>query len=379
MTGIDIPFNRAFIGDLERTYVAEALSSGHLAGDGSFTRRCSELLEQLLGAPRVLLTTSCTHALELAATLLDVGADDEVVVPSFAFVSTANAFLMRGGRPRFVDVRRDTLNLDESLVEAAITPRTKVIVLLHYGGVGCEIGPLLEIAGRHGVAVVEDNAHGLFATYDGRPLGSFGCLATQSFHETKNVTCGEGGALVINEPKYVARAEILREKGTDRTRFFRGEVDKYTWVDLGSNYVPAEMLAALLWGQLAARDRIQAARRRVWTAYADGLETWARDNDVGLPVVPTRCTQPYHLFFLMLPSAACRERLTAHLRRAGILSVFHYQPLHLSRVGRELGGRPGDCPVTEWASDRLLRLPLFAGLTEVEQARVIDEVLRFRC
>lgn len=379
MTDIDIPFNRASVGYLERAYVAEVLSSGRLSGDGSFTRRCSELLERILGAPRVLLTTSCTHALELSAMLLDVGPGDEVIVPSFAFVSTANAFLVRGGRPRFVDIRLDTLNIDEPKIEAAITPRTKAIVLLHYGGVSCEIGASLEIARRHGVEVVEDNAHGLFATYDGQQLGTFGCLATQSFHETKNVTCGEGGALVINDARYLERAEILREKGTDRTRFFRGEIDKYTWVDVGSNYLPAEILAALLLGQLEARERIQAARRRVWMAYADGLETWARTNDVRLPVVPERCTQSYHLFYMVLPSSECRGRLMAHLRRAGILSVFHYQPLHLSKMGVDLGGRQGERPATEWVSERLFRLPLFAGLREAEQARVTDEVLQFRC
>ncbi len=379
MTAIDIPFNRVFVGDREKAYVAEALSSDRLSGDGRFTRRCSELLEQILGAPRVLLTTSCTHALELSALLLDVGPGDEVVVPSFAFVSTANAYLIRGGRPRFVDVRRDTLNIDESKVEAVITPRTKAIVLLHYGGVSCEVEALLQIARRHGIAVVEDNAHGLFASYDGRPLGTFGCLSTQSFHETKNVTCGEGGAIVINDPQYIERAEIIREKGTDRTRFFRGEIDKYTWVDVGSSYLPAEILAALLLGQLEARERIQAARRRVWTTYADRLESWTRENGVRLPAVPERCTQPYHHFCLILPSPECRVRLMECLRRAGILSVFHYQPLHLSRMGVELGGQEGDCPVSEWVSGRLLRLPLFAGLTEVEQARVTDEVLRFRC
>ena len=379
MTAIDIPFNRAFVGDREKAYVAEALSSDRLSGDGRFTRRCSELLEQMLGAPRVLLTTSCTHALELSALLLDVGPGDEVVVPSFAFVSTANAYLIRGGRPKFVDVRRDTLNIDESKVEAVITPRTKAIVLLHYGGVSCEVEALLQIARRHGIAVVEDNAHGLFASYDGRPLGTFGCLSTQSFHETKNITCGEGGAIVINDPQYIERAEIIREKGTDRTRFFRGEIDKYTWVDVGSSYLPAEILAALLLGQLEARERIQAARRRVWTTYADRLESWTRENGVRLPAVPERCTQPYHHFCLILPSPECRVRLMECLRRAGILSVFHYQPLHLSRMGVELGGQEGDCPVSEWVSGRLLRLPLFAGLTEVEQARVTDEVLRFRC
>ena len=379
MDGIDIPFNRPAVGDREKAYIAEVLSSAHLSGDGPLTRRCSALLEQILGAPRVLLTTSCTHALELSALLLDVGPGDEVIVPSFAFVSTANAYLIRGGRPRFVDVRPDTLNIDETQLEAAITPRTKAIVLLHYGGIACDLETVLEIAGRLGIAVVEDNAHGLFASYAGQPLGTFGCLSAQSFHETKNVTCGEGGALVINDPRHVARAEILREKGTDRKLFFRGEIDRYTWVDLGSSYLPSEILAAVLFGQLEAREQTQAVRRRVWTTYADRLEAWARENDVRLPAVPERCTQPYHHFCLILPTPECRARLIACLGRAGILSVFHYQPLHVSKMGLALGGRAGDCPVSEWVSERLVRLPFFTGLTEVEQARVIDEVVRFRC
>ena len=379
MTDIDIPFNRVSIGARERAYVTEALLSDRLSGDGSFTRRSTEWLERMLGVPKVLLTTSCTHALELSAILLHVGMGDEVIVPSFAFVSTANAFLVRGGRPKFVDIRPDTLNIDETKIEGAITSRTKAIVLLHYGGVACEMDAVLEVARRYGIAIVEDNAHGLFASYGGRQLGTFGCLATQSFHETKNVTCGEGGALVINDVNYIERAEIIREKGTDRSRFFRGEIDKYTWVDVGSSYLPSEILAALLLGQLETSGQIQEARQRIWRTYADTLEPWARDNGVHVPVVPERCVAPAHLFYLILPSPECRSALIARFRRAGILSVFHYQPLHLSRMGLELGGRPGDCPVTEWASERLLRLPLFAGLTETEQDRVMDEVLRFRC
>ena len=379
MTGIDIPFNRASVGDLERTYVAEALSSGRLSGDGPFTERASALLERLLGAPKVLLTTSCTHALEMSALLLDIGPDDEVIVPSFAFVSTANAFRLHGGRPRFADVRRDTLNLDETRLESLITSRTKAIVALHYGGIACDMEPLQALASRHDLAIVEDNAHGLFATYDGRPLGTFGCLATQSFHETKNVTCGEGGALVINDPRYIQRAEILREKGTDRQRFLQGQVDKYTWVDRGSSYLPADVLAALLLGQLEERERIQATRRRIWLRYAEILEDWADENDVRLPVVPERCGHSFHLFHMILPSPEARERLITHLQRSGILAVFHYQPLHLSKMGTELGGRPGDCPVTEWASERLVRLPLFADLTWTEQARVTEAIWRFQC
>jgi dTDP-4-amino-4,6-dideoxygalactose transaminase len=374
---LSIPFNRPSLEGNEQAYMALAVAAGHLSGDGLFTKNCQVLLERELGVAKALLTPSCTHALEMAALLLEIRPGDEVIVPSFTFVSTVNAFVLRGARPVWIDVRPDTLNLDATRLPRVITPRTKAIVPVHYAGVGCEMDPVLEIAGRYGLAVVEDNAHGLFGRYKGRQLGTFGCLATLSFHETKNVTCGEGGALLINDPEYVERAEIIREKGTDRSRFFRGQVDKYTWIDLGSSYLPSDLLAAFLFAQLEAREAIQAKRRRVWEYYHDRLESWALAHDVRTPVVPAHCEQPFHMFYLLLPSPEWRQALIAHLGARGILAVFHYQPLHLSEMGRRFGGRPGDCPVTEDVSDRLLRLPFYNSLTEAEQARVVEAVCDF--
>ena len=374
----NIPFNRPSIVGDEFRYISEALAQGHISGGGPFAARCQALLEQQLGVPRVLLTTSCTHALELAALLLDVREGDEVIVPSFTFVSTVTAFVLRGAQPRFIDIRPDTLNLDETLLERAITPRTRVILPVHYAGVGCEMDVILDIATRHGISVVEDNAHGLFGAYRGKPLGTFGCLAAQSFHETKNINCGEGGALLINDPRLAERAEIIREKGTNRSRFFRGLVDKYTWVDVGSSYVPSDILAAYLFAQLEARERIQTTRRRLWDYYLRHLRDWAASRNVVLPSVPAHCEQAYHMFYLLLPSLDQRQALIAHLREHGVMSVFHYQPLHLSEMGQRLGGKEGDCPVTEVVSDRLLRLPFYNDLTEADQERVVGAVTKFR-
>ncbi|NJN67664.1 MAG: dTDP-4-amino-4,6-dideoxygalactose transaminase [Chloroflexaceae bacterium] len=371
---IRIPFNKPWLNGKELYYIATVIQAGHASGDGIYTRKCHALLEQALGVPKVLLTTSCTDALEMAALLLDIQPGNEVIVPSFTFVSTANAFVLRGARPVFADIRPDTLNLDETQLERLITPRTKAIVPVHYGGVGCEMDAIMDVAGRSGVAVIEDNAHGLFGTYRGRYLGTFGCLATQSFHETKNFTCGEGGALLINDPQYVERAEILREKGTNRSRFFRGQVDKYTWVDLGSSFLPSDILAAFLYAQLEAREQIQAMRRRVWDYYAVHLAEWAAERGVQLPTVPGCCEQPYHMFYLLLPSHAQRQALIAHLKAHGMLSVFHYLPLHLSDMGRRFGGQAGDCPVTEDVSDRLVRLPFYNELSEAEQAEVVAAI-----
>ena len=377
MNTYEIPFNKPCLCGNELCYVSEAISYGHASGDGPFTKRCQSLLEQELGIPKVLLTTSCTHALEMAALLLEIEPGNEVIVPSFTFVSTVNAFVLHGACPVFIDIRPDTLNLDEAQLEPLITPRTKAILPVHYAGVGCEIDAILEIAERHSVAVVEDNAHGLFGKYKGKYLGTFGCLATQSFHETKNFTCGEGGALLINDPQYIERAEIIREKGTNRSRFFRGQVDKYTWVDLGSSYLPSDILAAFLYAQLEAREQIQAKRRRVWEYYYEHLQDWAKDHDVRLPIVPAHCEQPYHMFYLILPSLEKRQALIAHLKTEGILSVFHYLPLHLSKMGRRFGGKEGDCPVTEDVSDRLLRLPFYNDLTEADQSSVVAAIREF--
>jgi len=370
-----IPFNRpSFVGH-ERRYMDEALALGHVSGDGEFTRRCHELLRAELGVRSALLTTSCTHALEMSALLLDLKPDDEVIVPSFTFVSTANAFALRGARPVFADIRPDTLNLDERELERHIGPRTRAIVPVHYAGVGCAMDAITAIAARRGVAVVEDNAHGLFGKRSGRPLGSQGAMATLSFHETKNFSCGEGGALLINDERYIARAEIIREKGTNRKRFFRGEVDKYTWVDIGSSYLPSDLLAAYLFGQLEQKDAVLAARRRIFERYRDGLAQWAERVGARLPTVPVDCEPSYHMFYVLLPTPEARAVLIASLKARDILAVFHYQPLHLSAMGLRWGGRPGDCPVSESVSERLARLPFYTSLTEADQDRVIDAVI----
>jgi len=373
-----IPFNRPCLAGNEYKYIAEAIANGHASGDGPFTRKCHDLLERELGVPKVLLTTSCTHALEMAALLLDCGPEDEVIVPSFTFVSTANAFALRGARLVFADVRPDTLNLDESLLESLITPRTKAIVVVHYAGVSCEMDSILAIASRHRVRVVEDNAHGLFSRYKGTYTGTLGCLATQSFHETKNFTCGEGGALIVNDTELLERALVIREKGTNRNRFFRGEVDKYTWVGLGSSYLPSDLLAAFLYAQLEARTIIQEKRRRVWNRYYEALAGWAESNDVKLPLIPAECEQSNHMFYMLLPSLEQRDSLIAQLKAQSILSVFHYTPLHLSEAGLRFAARPSNCPVTEEVSERLLRLPFYNDLSESEQDQVTGAVTSSR-
>lgn len=370
-----IPFNKpGFVGN-EQAYMAEATARGHISGDGEFTSRCQALLQQQLGVPAIFLTTSCTHALEMAAILLDVSPGDEVILPDFTFVSTANAFVLRGATPVFVDVRPDTLNLDEGLVEEKVTKKTRAIVPVHYAGVGCNMEAIGEIARRRRIAIVEDNAHGLFGSRAGRALGAWGDLAALSFHETKNFSCGEGGALIVNDPGYLERAEIIREKGTNRKRFFRGEVDRYTWVDIGSSYLPSDLLAAYLFGQLEQKDLVLAARRRVFESYRNGLAEWAARREVRLPTVPPDCESSFHMFHLILPTPEARSRLIDHLKSLGILAVFHYLPLHLSEMGRRWGGQPGQCPVSESMSERLVRLPFYTGLTETDQDRVINAVM----
>jgi dTDP-4-amino-4,6-dideoxygalactose transaminase len=369
-----IPFNRPCLAGKEYQYIAEAIANGHASGDGPFTRKCHQFLEEELEVKKVLLTTSCTHALEMAALLLDCGPEDEVIVPSFTFVSTANAFALRGARLVFADVRPDTLNIDESRLESLITPRTRAIVVVHYAGVSCEMDSILAIASRHGVRVVEDNAHGMFARYKGTYTGKFGCLATQSFHETKNFTCGEGGALIINDTELMERALVIREKGTNRNRFFRGEVDKYSWVDLGSSYLPSDLLAAFLYAQLEAREKIQEKRQRIWNRYYESLAEWAGNNSIKLPLIPSECEQAYHMFYMLLPAVEQRESLISHLKAQGILSVFHYSPLHLSEAGKKFAARPSSCPVAEDISERLLRLPFYNDLSEREQDHVTSSV-----
>ena len=373
-----IPFNQPFFSGKEFDFIQEAVANWQFSGDGAFTKKCHALLEKELGIPKALLTTSCTHALEMAALLVDIKPGDEVIVPSFTFPSTVNAFVLRGARPVFIDIRPDTLNLDETKLESLVTHCTKAIVVVHYAGVGCEMDTIMQVALQHGVPVIEDNAHGLFGTYKGKYLGTFGSLATQSFHETKNFTCGEGGALLINDSQYIERAEILREKGTNRSRFFRGEVDKYSWVDIGSSYLPSDMLAAFLYAQLEAREIIQSKRKRIWMYYEQNLRDWAATRCVQIPTVPSQCEQPYHMFYLVLPSLQARQTFIAHLNAREISSVFHYLPLHLSRMGQKFGGKKGDCPVTEEVSDRLVRLPFYNDLTEAEQMRVVAAIKDFR-
>lgn len=378
MTRWRIPFNRFSLQGAEGDYAREALAGGHLSGDGPFTHRCHDWLQRQLGVPRALLTTSCTDALELAGLLLDLKPGDEIIVPSFTFVSTVNAFALRGAVPVFAEIRRDTLNIDESGIEELITPSTRAIVVVHYAGVGCEMDVICDIASRHALDVVEDNAHGIFGRYRARLLGTFGRVAGLSFHETKNISCGEGGALLINDTALIERAEILREKGTDRSRLFRGLVDKYTWVDLGSSFLPSELLAAILLGQLEASCTIQARRRAIWMRYREELSDWAEEQGVRLPVVPLHCEQPHHLFYMLMPDEATRAGLIEHLKKLGILAVFHYLPLHLSPMGQRLGRVPRPLEVTERVSATLVRLPLFNDLADSDQDEVVAAVRSFR-
>lgn len=374
-----IPFNRPCFSGNERKYIAAAIAAGQISGDGQFTRKCHSFLERKIGVKKAFLTTSCTHALEMAALLLNIEPGDEVIVPSFTFVSTVNAFVLRGAKPVFADIRPDTFNIDENQIARLITARTKAVVPVHYAGVGCEMDAIIRIAKRAGVAIVEDNAHGLFGRYKGKHLGSFGSLAAQSFHETKNITCGEGGALLVNDAQYIERAEIIREKGTNRSQVFRGQTDKYTWTDIGSSYLPSDLLAAFLWAQLEALDKIQKARRRIWNHYRAGLEEWASNENIRLPVIPPHCEQPYHMFYLLMPSERDRQNLIERLKAKSILAVFHYLPLHLSPMGRKFGARTGDCPVAERISNRILRLPFYNDLDRSGQDRVIDAITGFKC
>ena len=372
-----IPFNRADIGKHDLELLSESISAGHISGNGPFTKQAEARITEILGIDKTLLTTSCTHALEMAALLLRLQPGDEVIVPAFTFVSTASAFMLYGAKPIFVDVRQDTLNIDIDQVEAAITSRTKAICVVHYGGIACEMERLVKISRDHNLVLIEDNAHGLFAKYKGKYLGTFGALATQSFHETKNITCGEGGALIINDPSLSERAEILREKGTDRTKFLRGQVDKYTWVDVGSSWVISDLLAAILYGQLLRADEIYLQRIKIWSRYHNELESWASSNSVIAPTVPDGCEHTGHVYHLRFQRGIQRDKFIEHLKNLDIYAVFHYQPLHLSTVGRSIGGKDGQFPITESAGDCLIRLPLFNTMSEDEQSHVIESVKVF--
>lgn len=366
-----IPFNKPYMTGNELGLIQEAHDIGHLAGDGIFTKRCHAWLEQHVGCHKALLTHSCTAALEMAALLLDLEPGDEVIMPSFTFVSTANAFVLRGAVPVFVDIRLDTLNIDENLIETAITPKTRAICVVHYAGVGCEMDTIMDIASRHDLVVIEDAAQGIMSNYKGRPLGSIGQLAALSFHETKNVISGEGGALLINDARFTERAEIIREKGTNRSKFFRGQVDKYTWVDTGSSYLPSELNAAFLAAQLEEAGSITLRRLALWEKYY----TWAREYEeqglVRRPFIPTHCEHNAHMFYLLLPNLEHRTRFIEHLREGGIHAVFHYIPLHSSPAGKRFGRAMENMTVTDATGQRLVRLPLWLGLEE-HMERVLD-------
>ena len=372
---IRIPFNQPFLTGRELEYIAEAHANHHLSGDGPFTQRCHAWLERTVGCPKALLTHSCTAALEMAAILVGIRPGDEVIMPSFTFVSTANAFVLRGGVPVFVDAREDTLNIDESKVEAAITAKTRAIVVVHYAGVACEMDAILAIARRHGLPVIEDAAQAVLASYKGRPLGGLGALGALSFHETKNILCGEGGALLVNDPALAERAEVIREKGTNRSRFSRGEVDKYTWVDIGSSFLPGEVIAAFLWAQMEMAEAITRRRKQIWARYQEAFAGLEESGRARRPVVPANAESNAHNYCLVLPDLETRDRLIRGLREDGIQAVFHYVPLHDSPAGRKFGRPSGPMEITRSVAERLVRLPLWLGL-EAHQDEVIESCKR---
>jgi dTDP-4-amino-4,6-dideoxygalactose transaminase len=372
----EIPFNRPHVTGREMQYIDEAVRRAHLSADGSFTQRCRAELIEITGALDALLVTSCTAALEMCAMLIDCGPGDEIVMPSFTFVTSANAFVLRGATPVFVDVRADTLNLDETLLEAAITTRTKAIVPVHYAGVACAMDELLEIARAHDLVMAEDAAQGVGASYHGRALGTLGSLGALSFHETKNVTCGEGGALLIGDERYLERAELLREKGTNRSRFFRGQVDRYTWVDIGSSYALSDLAAAFLCAQLEQARPITARRLSIWARYHDAFAGLEERELLRRPIVPDGCRHNAHMYYLLMPDGDGRTRMIAELDRLGVNSVFHYVPLHSSPAGRRHGRVCGSMRHTDACSERLLRLPLWPDMRDEDIERVVDAVHR---
>lgn len=371
---MNIPFNKPYMTGKELWYISQAHASGHLAGDGQFTKKCNAWLEQRIGSQKALLTHSCTGALEMAAILADIQPGDEVIMPSYTFVSTANAFVLRGGVPVFVDIRADTLNIDETKIEAAITPRTKAIAPVHYAGVACEMDTIMDIARRHQLLVIEDAAQGIMSSYKGRPLGSIGHMAALSFHETKNIISGEGGALLINDARFAERAEMVREKGTNRSQFFRGQVDKYTWVDVGSSYLPGEVIAAFLWAQMEEADAINQRRLGLWASYHQAFASLEQAGRLQRPTLPPDCVHNAHMYYLLLPSLAQRTDFIARLRSKGVYTVFHYIPLHSSPRGQVVGRAAGSMANTDSIADRLVRLPMWLGLEE-HLAEVIAEVV----
>jgi dTDP-4-amino-4,6-dideoxygalactose transaminase len=372
-----IAFNKPYMTGKELFYIAEAHFNQMLAGDGPFTKKCHAWLEKETGAQKALLTHSCTAALEMAAMLADIQPGDEVIMPSYTFVSTANAFVLRGGVPVFVDIRPDTLNIDETKIEAAISPKTKAIAVVHYAGVGCEMDTIMEIAKRHNLLVIEDAAQGVFAKYKGKTLGTIGHMGCYSFHETKNVISGEGGALLINDARFVERAEIIREKGTNRSQFFRGQVDKYTWVDVGSSYLPGEVIAAFLWAQLEEAESITARRLAIWNGYHTGFESLEIQGLLNRPITPAHCQQNAHMYYILLSSVELRTALISHMRKHDVHPVFHYVPLHSSPAGKKYGRAEGDMTNTNDLSDRLLRLPMWTGISPAQQHEVLKLITQF--
>lgn len=373
-----IPFNKPPYTGNEDQYVLAAMRSPKISGDGDFSKQCQAWFEEKVGCKKALLTPSCTHALEMAALLIDVQAGDEIIMPSYTFVSTANAFVLRGAKIVFVDIRPDTMNIDERLIEAAITSKTKAIVPVHYAGVACEMDAIMDIASRYKLFVIEDAAQGMMATYKGRPLGSIGHMGAFSFHETKNYTSGgEGGLLIINDERFINRAEIIREKGTNRSQFFRGMVDKYSWVDIGSSYLPCDIQAAFLWGQLEKSEEINQSRLQLWVAYYEALFPLVVNGKIEMPVIPEGCVHNAHMFFLKVNGLSERTALLEHLKERGVYGVFHYVPLHSAIAGPKFSRFHGEDRYTTKDSERLIRLPIWYGMQEREREQVIDSVLEF--
>ncbi len=369
-----IPFNKPLVFGNELENIRQSLKNHKFSGDGEFTKKCNEIIEKKFNAKKVMLTTSCTHALEMASMLIDLQSGNEVICPSYTFASTINSFVLRGAKPVFVDIREDTLNIDENLIEEKITDRTKAIFPVHYGGVSCEMDKINQIAQVNNLWVVEDAAQGVNAKYRDKFLGTIGDLGTYSFHESKNYICGEGGALVINNEKFVERAEIIREKGTNRSKFFRGQVDKYTWVDIGSSYLPSDILAAFLYGQLKNMEKIKSKRKEIFDYYYENLKELELKDKFRLPIIPKGCETNYHMFYILLPSERERDYLLGQLKKKGIHSVFHYISLHTSPMGKKFGYKEGDLPNTEDLSKRLLRLPFYYDLSQNEQKYIINNI-----
>ncbi len=372
-----IPFNKPCIVGKELEYIKKAIEKGKLSGNGEFTKKCDSFIEKKFGIKKALLTTSGTDALEMACILLDLKQDDEIILPSYTFVSSVNAILLRGARPVFADIRPDTLNIDENKLEEKITDKTKAIMLVDYAGIGCEMDKIRKIAEKYNLYIIEDAAQGVNAKYKNRYLGSFGDVSAYSFHETKNYIAGEGGALLINNEKFIERAEIIWEKGTNRQQFFRGEIDKYTWVDIGSSFLPSELNAAYLWAQFEHLDDIQNKRKELFEYYYTELKQLEEKKVLSLPIISNECSPNYHIFYLILKNEKTRNSLMDHLKSKGILAVFHYIPLHLSPMGKKIGYKNGDFPITEDLSERLLRLPMYYSLTETEQDYIIKNIIEF--